>query len=77
MVRFHIGVNFLGGAAAAVDVADEEEEEAGFAVFVEVAIIEEELGTSFAVAVLLLLFEAFHEFAGGLSLTGLLDSELG
>jgi hypothetical protein len=73
MVRFHIGVNFLGGGAVDVD----EEEGIGFAVLVEfaVAVADEELGTSFAVAVLL--FEAFHEFAGGLSLIGLFDSEFG
>jgi hypothetical protein len=77
MVRFHIGVNFLGGGAAvAVDVdVDEEEEGTGFAVFVEfavVAVTDEEPGTRFALGVLL-----FQEFAGGLSLIGLLDSEFG
>jgi len=69
-------MNFLGGGAAvAVDV-DEEEEAAGFAGFVEFAVValtdEELVGTSFAVGVLL-----FQEFAGGLSLVGLLDSEFG
>ena len=78
MVRFHIGVNFLGGGAAAVEVDDDDDDEGAWvAVFVEfavVAVTDEELaGTSFALGVLLL----FQEFASGLSLIGLLDSELG
>ena len=65
MVRFHIGVNFLGGGV------DVDKEGTGFAVFVEfaVAVADEEPGTSFALL--------FQEFAGGLSLIGLLDSEFG
>ena len=75
-MRFHIGVNFLGGGAAAVEVDDEDEEGAGFAVFVEFAVVvvtdEELVGTSFALGVFL-----FQEFVGELSLVGLLDSEPG
>ena len=72
MVRFHIGVNFLGGGAVDVD-----EEETGFVVLVGFAVaVKDELSeTSFAVAIILI--EVFHEFASRLSLTGLLDSEPG
>jgi len=66
MERFHIGVNFLGGGAADVDV-----EGIGFALAVEFAEVDEELGMSFT------LEELFHDVAGGFSLTGLFDSELG
>ena len=71
MVRFHIGINFLGGEAVDVD------EETGFVVLVGFAVaVKDELSeTSFAVAIILI--EVFHEFASRLSLTGLFDSELG